>query len=124
MKESSSTPLHEAERHTLVALNGISVLRQLSEHLELSSATPVLEELVGLAKAQRRALNAALRRLKADPLLAHFLETRDVARQAEYAGGKKREQLVRESFFIAQSKGFTGRVYDWGTLLSVCPKPR
>jgi hypothetical protein len=66
--------LIEAEKQACLGLNGLSVLRQISERLDLPLAAPLLEELVALTRAQTRALRAAHRQLEADPLLAHLLE--------------------------------------------------
>jgi hypothetical protein len=71
-----SNRLIEAEKQTRQVLNGLSVLRQLGEHLDLPTAPPLLEELLALARAQRRALKATHTQLEADPLLGHLLKSR------------------------------------------------
>jgi len=43
-----SSPLINAEKHCRLALKGLSVLRQFSEHLSLPIGKPLLEELVAL----------------------------------------------------------------------------
>jgi hypothetical protein len=43
------SPLIEAEKQTHLVLSGLSVLRQLGEHLDLPTAPPLLAELVALA---------------------------------------------------------------------------
>ena len=123
MKPSSS--LIDAEKHCRLALMGLSVLRQLSEHLSLPITKPLLEELLALTRAQRRSLKAAHRQLEADPLLAHLLESRihyrkEVEHQTK--SGKRMEEFGRDSFFLAQSLGFRGEFHEWRALLAIFPR--
>ena len=116
--------LAEAEKHTRFALSVISVLRQLSEHLELPTPSPLVEEVVALARAQRRALRAAHAQLEADPLMAHLLTSRLEYRKAVQRAtksDKRIEELVRSSFFIAQSLSFRGGIDEWRKLLAIYP---
>ena len=117
--------LIEGEKQTRLVLNGLSVLSQLGEHLDLPTTPPLLDELGSLARAQRRTLKAAHTQLEADPLLAHLLKSRISYRHVDERGGKsgKRvEGMVRSSFFIAQSLHFRGGIDDWRKLLAIFPR--
>jgi len=59
------------------------VLWQLSEKLDLPTGPFLIEELVALARAQRRTLCAAHRQLQGHPLLAHLLKSRIAYRQKD-----------------------------------------
>jgi hypothetical protein len=118
--------LIEAEKQACLGLNGLSVLRQISERLDLPISAPLLEELVALTRAQRRTLRAAHRQLEADPLLAHLLESRIAYRKSDEhrtKSGKRLEEMVRSSFIRAQSIGFRWEVEDWRALLAIFPRP-
>jgi hypothetical protein len=113
------------KKQTRLVLNGLSVLKQFGEHLDLPTAPALLDELVALARAQCRALRAAHSQLEADPLLAHLLKSRITYRHVDERGGKsgKRvEEMVRSSFFIAQSLHFSGGIDDWRKLLGIFPR--
>jgi hypothetical protein len=117
--------LIEAEKQACLGLNSLSVLRQISERLDLPISAPLLEELVALTRAQRRALRAAHRQLEADPLLAHLLESRISYRKGDEhrtKSGKRLEEMVRSSFLRAQSIGFHGEIEDWRSLLAIFPR--
>ena len=49
--------------------NGLSVLRQMSQRMDLHTDGRLYEEFVAMGRAQRRVLRAVQRRLEADPLL-------------------------------------------------------
>jgi hypothetical protein len=68
--------LEEAEKHIRIVAASLSMLRQMNERLELPTRTDVLDELVALARAQRRTLKATQAQLEADPLFAHLLKSR------------------------------------------------
>src|SRR5471030_2591885 len=115
----------KSKKQTRLVLNGLSVLKQLGEHLDLPTAPALLDELVALARAQRRALKAAHTQLEADPLLAHLLKSRITYRHVDERGGKsgKRvENMLRLSFFLAQSLHFRGGIDDWRKLLGCRPE--
>ncbi len=57
--------------------------------------------------------------------MAHLLESRIAYRHAvERAtkSDKRIEELVRSSFFIAQSLSFRGGIDDWRKLLAIFPR--
>jgi len=84
---------------------------QLSELLSLPIAKPLLEELLALTRAQRRALMAAHRQLEADPLLAHLLDSRIQYRKEiehQSKSGRRMEEFGRNSFFL----GFRGESHE------------
>ncbi len=117
--------LSDAEKQTRLALNGVSVLRQLAERIKLPTDNRVFDELVALARAQRRTLQAIHRQLETDPLLAHLLKDRIRFRRADAIrnkSGKRVEELVRASFYKAGSFGFRGDINEWRTLLAVYPR--
>lgn len=122
----SSTALIEAEKHARLALNGLSILRQISERLDLPTPGSLLEEFIALARAQRRALRAAHRQLEADLLMAHLLESRVAFRRADAnqktKSGKRVDEMVMSSFFRARAVGFHGEVEEWRTLLEIYPR--
>lgn len=121
----SLLPLSEAEKQLRLALDAISVLRQLGEHLDLPTTPALVDELVALARAQRRTLRAAHLQLEADPLLAHLLKSRTLYRQADARGGKSTKRLedtVRSTFFVAQSLNFKAGIDDWRRLLAIFPR--
>lgn len=120
-----SNSLIEAEKQTRLVLSGLSVLRQLGERLDLPTAPQLLDELVALARAQRRVLRAAHSQLEADPLLAHLLKSRAIYRKTdEYRtkSGKRVEEVVRSTFFVAQNLHFSGDIDDWRKLLAIFPR--
>lgn len=85
----------------------------------------VLEELVALARAQRRTLKAAQTQLEADPLFAHLLKSRSAYRRADEhrtKSGKRMEDLVRSTFFVAQGHQFRGDIDQWRKLLAIFPR--
>jgi hypothetical protein len=74
------------------------------------------EELLALAKAQRRALRAAHRQLEADPLFAHLLKSRIDFRQTNERRAlheKRLGKVVSGTFYFAQSVGFHLAFDDW-----------
>jgi len=63
--------------------------------------------------------------LEADPLLAHLLKSRVAYRRADEhrtKSGKRMEDLVRSTFFVAQSLSFRGDIDDWRKLLAIFPR--
>jgi hypothetical protein len=105
-----------------LALNGLSILRQISERLNLPTAGSLLEEFIALARAQRRTPRAAHRQLEADPLMAHLLESRIVFRRADAhrtKSGKRADEMVMSSFFRARAVGFRGEVEERRALLEI-----
>jgi hypothetical protein len=120
-----SSPLIDAEKHCRSALQGLSVLCQLSERLSLPIAKPLLEEPLALTRAQRRALKAAHLQLEADPFWAHLLESRvRYRKEVEHPSksGRRLEEFGRESYFLAQSLGFRGEFHEWRGLLAIIPR--
>jgi len=116
--------LIEAEKQTRLVVAGLSVLRQLGEHLALSATPALFDELVALARAQRRALMAAHSQLEADPLLAHLLKSRVTYHRADEhrtKSGKPMEDLVRSTYFVAQGHQFRGDIDEWRKLLAIFP---
>jgi hypothetical protein len=99
--------------------------RQIGEHLFLPTKTDVLDELVALARAQRRTLKAAQAQLDADPLFAHLLKSRIAYYRADATrtkSGKRMDELVCSTFFTAQSLRFRGDIDDWRKLLAIFPR--
>ena len=119
-----SNRLEEAEKHIRIVAASLSVLRQMNERLVLPTRADVLDELVALARAQRRALKAAHTQLEADPLFSHLLKSRIAYYRADESrskSGKRMEDLVRSTFFTAQSLRFRGSIDEWRKLLAIFP---
>jgi hypothetical protein len=117
--------LVEAEKQIRQVVSGLSILRQLSERLNLPVTPTILDELVALGRAQRRALKAAHAQLQGDPLFAHLLKSRIAYyREDEHRtkSGKRLEELVCSTFFTAQGLGFRGDFGDWRKLLAIFPR--
>ena len=117
--------LIEAEKQTRLVVAGLSILRRLGEHLDLQTAPALIDELVALARAQRRTLKAAQAQLEADPLFAHLLKSRISYHRADESrtkSGKRMEDLVRSTFFVAQSLQFRGDIDQWRKLLAIFPR--
>jgi hypothetical protein len=116
--------LAQAEKHVRIVAASLSVLRQMNERMNLPTTAEVLDELVALARAQRRTLRAAHAQLEAAPLFAHLLKSRIAYRKADESrtkSGKRMEDLVRSTFFVAQSLGFRGDFGEWRKLLAISP---
>jgi len=120
----ATAKLQEAEKNTLLAMNAISVLRQISERLPIPAGDPLLGELVALSRAQRRTLKAVHRLMEADPLLAVLLQSRVSYRRADEhrtKSGKRLKEMTVSTFFKAQAVGFRGGIEDWRALLGIYP---
>jgi hypothetical protein len=120
-----SNRLEEAEKHIRIVAASLSVLRQMNERLHLPTTNGVLEELVALARAQRRTLKAAQAQLEADPLFSHLLKSRIAYSRADETRtklGKRMEELVCSTFFVAQGLRFRGDIHDWRKLLAIFPR--
>jgi hypothetical protein len=105
----------------------VTLLNRLVEaEKQVLPVTPtILEELVALGRAQRRALKAAHTQLQDDPLFAHLLKSRIAYYRADEnrsKSGKRLEDLVRSTFFTAQSLLFRGDIDDWRKLLAIFPR--
>jgi hypothetical protein len=97
----------------------------MNERLHLPTTSGVLEELVALARAQRRTLKAAEAQLEADPLFAHLLKSRIAYYRADATrtkSGKRMEELVCSTFFTAQNLQFRGDIHNWRKLLAIFPR--
>ena len=116
--------LVEGEKQVRQVSSGQSILRQLSERLSLPVTPTTFDELVALGRAQRRTLKAAQAQLETDPLFGHLLKSRIAYYRADESrskSGKRMEDLVRSTFFSAQSLRFRGSIDEWRKLLAIFP---
>ena len=84
----------DGEKQLRLALNGVSFLRQLGEKIKLPTDDRVLDELVALARAQRRTLRAIHRQFKVTRCWHCFFRT-------AFATAKQRLCTKRDPAMVA-----------------------
>lgn len=112
-----------AEINVQRAQAAITILRQITVLLPVSEENQeLLQEIVALARALRRAILAWQRQYATDPLVGLAFAARKQLRRAEAhrtKSGKSIERLLHNTYVEAERVGFAGSIKDWERLLLI-----